>query len=137
MKSLTKEIPNKLQIPWRTSKGFTLIEVMVALVLLVLTMATLMELFSINLRSSKKVSDYTEAIILAKSEIEKSLYGDLEVSTEIEELGPYTITREIKLIEDETDISKTYEIAVRISWANNSFELKTIRTVGETEQDEQ
>lgn len=137
MKSLTKEIPNKLQIPWRTSKGFTLIEVMVALVLLVLTMATLMELFSINLRSSKKVSDYTEAIILAKSEIEKSLYGDLEVSTEIEELGPYTITREIKLIEDETDISKTYEITVRISWANNSFELKTIRTVGETEQDEQ
>ncbi len=114
-------------------KGFTLIEVMVALVLLAITVAALMELFSSNLRTSKKASDYTEAIIIGTSEMEKALSGKIEPGTERIELKDYTVTREIRLL-DTIEGIRIYEISVFVTWDNNNrYEIKSLRTVRKDE----
>lgn len=127
------EIPQRLQ--WKKVEGFTLIEVMVALALLVIVGATLMELFSQNLSSSRKTRDYTTAILLAGSEMEKATTL-IEPGTESGTFDKYTITREIKMIEELSEKMKIYEILVMVSWDSNKYELKTVRLQVEKENEE-
>ncbi len=114
-------------------KGFTLIEVMVSLILLGIVGAILMELFSMNLNSSKKISDYTEAILLASSLMEEALSmkdpQDLETSGEWK---GYTYYREVHGVEIDSDKVKKYEILVRISWSDSKrYELRSYKIVRE------
>jgi prepilin-type N-terminal cleavage/methylation domain-containing protein len=56
----------------RGSGGFSLIEVIVALAILGIALVSLVELFSVSLRSTKKSADYTTALIYARSIMEEA-----------------------------------------------------------------
>jgi type II secretion system protein I len=110
-----------------TDSGFTLIEVMVALTLLAITVAFLMELFQSNLRASKRSEDYTQAIIIGTSEIEKALSMKLEPGDATENMDIYKIERKIQL-RSETEGFRVYEITVKVLWDNNLYEISSIKT---------
>ncbi len=116
--------------------GFTLIEVIVALALLGITLATLMELFSSTLRVSRRTTDYTQAIIIAGSEMEKALSSALEAGTETQEIDIYSVKREVKALDTESEQMRVYEITITVSWNNNSYTLKSLKVQKET-SDEQ
>ncbi len=118
-------------------KGFTLIEVLVAVALLGLVIATLMELFSANLRSSRKTSEYTQAIILAQSEMEKLYSNNIEPGSEKESSGRYTVIRDIKPLEEISEQLKTYEIRITVLWDNNRYELMSFKLQTEVEKNEE
>jgi prepilin-type N-terminal cleavage/methylation domain-containing protein len=102
-----------------TDSGFTLIEVMVALTLLAITVAFLMELF--------QSEDYTQAIIIGTSEIEKALSTKLESGDATENIDIYKIERKIQL-RSETEGFRVYEITVKVLWDNNLYEISSIKT---------
>ncbi|MCX7793631.1 MAG: hypothetical protein N2257_04405 [Thermodesulfovibrionales bacterium] len=110
---------------------------MVALALLAVVGATLMELFSQNLKSSRKTADYTAAMILAGSETEKALSGTVEPGSEKEFFDKYTLTREIRIIDEISEQLKLYEVLIRVSWNNNHYEIRTIKLYGEKETGEE
>lgn len=102
-------------------------EVLVAVALLGLVVATLMELFSSNLKSSRKTTDYTQAIILAQAEMEKAYSSNSEPGSEKESFDRYTVIREIKLLEELSEQLKTYEIRITVLWDNNRYELRSFK----------
>lgn len=54
------------------SRGFSLLEVIVALTVLSIALVSLVQLFSVSLRSTKKSSDYATALIYARSIMEEA-----------------------------------------------------------------
>lgn len=82
---------------WKKTEGFTLIEVMVALAIFVIIGSILMGLFSQTLKSSKKTTDYTQAILLASSEMEKAISQAIEPGSERDFFEKYEISREIRV----------------------------------------
>jgi hypothetical protein len=100
---------------------------MVALTLLAITVAFLMELFQSNLRASKRSEDYTQAIIIGTSEIEKALSMKLEPGDATENMDIYKIERKIQL-RSETEGFRVYEITVKVLWDNNLYEISSIKT---------
>lgn len=115
-------------------KGFTLIEVIVALALLGLVVSALIELFSSNLRTSRKTTDYTQAIILAQAEMEKAYSSNSEPGSEKESFDRYTVIREIKLLEELSEQLKTYEIRITVLWDNSRYELRSLKLQTEAER---
>jgi general secretion pathway protein I len=60
----------------RPSKGFTLIETLVAMMLLAISLVVIFQLFSGGLRSGKMSDDYTRAIFYAREKMEEYLLAD-------------------------------------------------------------
>ncbi len=120
----------------KNPKGFTLIEVLVAVALLGLVMATLMELFSVNLRSSRKTTDYTQAIIIASAEMEKAYSNNIEPGSEKESFDKYTVIKDIKSLEEISEQLKAYEISITVLWGNNRYEVRSFKLQTEVERDE-
>jgi general secretion pathway protein I len=56
-----------------SAAGFTLIEILVALVILSVALVTIMQLFSGGLKAAGIAGDYTQAIFLAREKIEELL----------------------------------------------------------------
>ena len=56
------------------SRGFSLLEVMVALAILGIALVAIFQLFSVNLRSTQKAEDYTKAIFYARSMLDEALH---------------------------------------------------------------
>jgi prepilin-type N-terminal cleavage/methylation domain-containing protein len=121
--------------PLKNSRGFTLIEVIVALALLGITLASIMELFSSNLKASRRTTDYTEAFLLATTQMEMTLSKKIESVKETNTFGIYSVTKDIIPLEIESD-TKKYEIIITVSWGNNRYELRTIKVEKETEDNE-
>lgn len=117
-------------------RGFTLIEVMVSLILLGLVGAMLMELFSINLNSSKKTSEYTDVLLLASSLMDEalSMKDPVDASTSGEWKG-YRFHREVHGIEVDSENIKKYEIVVTIDWSGSKrYELRSHKIVRRDEE---
>lgn len=108
-----------------------------AVALLGLVIATLMELFSANLRSSRKTTDYTQAIILASAEMEKACSNNIEPGSEKESFDRYTVIRDIRSLEENSEQLKTYEISITVLWDNNRYELRGFKLQTEAEEDEE
>jgi general secretion pathway protein I len=119
-------------------RGFTLLEVLVALVLLSISLVAVLELFSANLRGIAKANDYSNAVILAESKMREILDNDElteETRTEATEDG-YRIDTLVKsAAADRTENLqiRLLEIDLTVSWARDSkiqaFHLKTLKTV--------
>jgi general secretion pathway protein I len=60
----------------RMSNGFTLIETLVAMMLLAISLVVILQLFSGGLRSGKMADDYTRAIFYAREKMEEYLLVD-------------------------------------------------------------
>jgi general secretion pathway protein I len=112
----------------RKSEGFTLIEVIVAMAILGISLALVMQLFSAGLKSAKASCDYTIAIVHAKDKMEElseTLVNDsgtfedgFKWETEIQDY------KEIK----ESDY-KLKKLTVRILWPDVLKQQRSIQTV--------
>jgi len=135
----TKIIPEKrmwngLQKP---SSGFTLLEILVAFVILTTVVTVVLQLFSANLKALRMSDDYLTATLLADIRMKDILEGSqFKEGTSSETKEGYvmdiTITETLK---DRTkDLSwKVFEVVMDVSWQKGtkkrSFSLKTCKTV--------
>ena len=120
------------------SRGFTLLEVLVALVLLSISLVAIFELFSANLRGIAKSDDYSHAVIMAESKMRQILDDDPlteKTWTESTEDG-YRIDAVVSsTANDRTENLqiKLLEINLTVSWIKDSKErtlnLKTLKMV--------
>ncbi|WDN90303.1 general secretion pathway protein I [Desulfosarcina sp. BuS5] len=123
----------------RAAAGFTLIEILVALVILSISLVTIMQLFSGGLKASRIAGDYTQAIFLAREKMEELLL-DKEDSTEITEgdfnndykwqaeITPFSLTAG----DDNKVPVEVYEIQVSVSRKDDTGKqvlLQTLKTV--------
>lgn len=118
--------------------GFTLLEVLVAFVLLVMTVTVILQLFSANIKALSRSEDYASAVVRAESKMREILDTETlseNVWTETSEDGyrfDISITRAYE--ERTRDLSlKVLEIVLTASWTqsgkNKSLTLNTMKTV--------
>lgn len=122
----------------RNDRGFTLLEVLVAMVLLSIALAAIFELFSANLKGIVKSDDISHAVILAESKMREILDNETlaeRVWTESTGNG-YRIDAAVKRTErDRTNNLQIelFEISLTVFWSKGSkertFNLKTLKMV--------
>jgi general secretion pathway protein I len=123
-------------------QGFTLIEILVAIVILGISLVTIMQLFSGGLKSCKVSDEYTRAVFHARQKMEEVLIADsiIEGIDEGDFDDDFKWHMEIscsKLLEDEDGNQdripvKLYEIKVRIqckTGAGKSVEIQTLKMI--------
>jgi len=121
------------------SDGFSLLEVIVAISLLAIAIAGIIQLYSVNLRSVRKADLYTRAIIQARSIMDETLCMErLEAASEnLDAEGGFTVTRTVRAMEDDEDaLTRTFEITVNVSWNGGQVELRTLKSVSRDENEE-
>ncbi len=132
------------------SAGFTLIETLVAMMLLAISLVIILQLFSGGLKSEKIADDYTRAIFHARAKIEEILLmkDSNESSREGEFEDGYKWRVDITQVEMEE--SETEEemlplplnlvnVEVTVSWPSGekdrNFSLTTLMVAEESEED--
>jgi len=135
----TKIIPEKRM--WnglqKSSSGFTLLEILVAFVILTTVVTVVLQLFSANLKALRMSDDYLTATLLADIRMKDILEGSqVKEGTSSETKEGYvmdiTITETLK---DRTKYLswKVFEVVMDVSWQKGtkkrSFSLKTCKTV--------
>jgi general secretion pathway protein I len=118
-------------------KGFTLLEVLVALVVLATTVVAVLQLFGGGLRLARAAGDHADAALLASAKLADLEPGPLtEGSTEGTD-GPYRWTRRVTLdpallpVEPDTPeamLIRLARVTVEVQWGQGRrFELATLR----------
>jgi general secretion pathway protein I len=138
----------------RTARGFTLLEIMVALAILATGIATVLEAFGSSLRLGSKASQKTQAVIYAQNVMERALAKErLEDGEDSGEFpGGYhwrARIQEVRPPEEDpkrmqsnaqqaTDFFHLKEIEVVVLWSEGlgrqSSELRSLRTQTEQSQ---
>ncbi len=106
--------------------GFTLIEVVVAFVMLTLVLATSFQIFSTGMQRAGDLEDYSHALVIAQSQLASSSVGETFVegvtSGESEDRR-FRWSLSIAVFDDGTDPAKRVlasfypvRIAVRVAW---------------------
>ena len=118
-------------------KGFTLIEVIIAFMIVSISLVMVMRLFSSGLKASRATCDYTVAVVYAKDKMEELSSDPVEDSGAFEdgfvwrsEVGMYK--------EPEESQFKLLKIKVIVSWPDTgekqkSVELVSLKAVSEEE----
>lgn len=113
------------------NRGFTLVEVIVAIAIVGISLVLIMQLFSRGLRASRASCDYTRAVVHAKDKMEELMATPVEGSGEFEdgfrwetEVEPYKELEEIG--------SNLLKIKVKVSWGDiqrgdRSVELESLK----------
>ena len=108
--------------------GFTLIEVVVAFVMLSLVLATSFQIFSTGLQRAGDLEDYSRALVIAQSQLAESTIGDTfvegEKSGESEDRR-FRWTVATSIYDDGTPEEQrqqasyySFRVAVRVGWNN-------------------
>jgi len=118
--------------------GFTLLEVLVALVVLSTAVVAALQLFGGGLRLARSAGDQAEAVLLANANLANLDPGPLTEGTEEGHDGPYRWTRRVTIdpsllpIDPDTPEAVTIRLArvtVEVRWGQGRrFELATLRT---------
>ena len=120
-------------------EGFTLIEVILVLVIMSVSLAMVLQLFSAGLKASRATGDYTRAVIYAKDIMEEISGFPESASGEFEdgylwetEVTPYEVSEEV--------IPNLKKISVKVSWhdvlkKNKVVELVTLRAIVDEENE--
>jgi type II secretion system protein I len=120
------------------SGGFSLLEVMIALAILGIAVVAVFQLFSINLRTTKRAEDYTKAIFYARSLMDEAQsFTDPSADSASKEYEErYTAKRDITLrSESEDGRVKVFEVAVSVSWPpSGSFSMRGLKTVYDSDE---
>jgi len=106
---------------------------MVALAILGVALVAIFQLFSVNLRTTKKAEDYTKAIFYARSMMDEAfIFADPSGESASEEYEDrYAVKRDVS-VKSESDDGKVklYEITVTATWPpSGSFSIKELRSV--------
>lgn len=126
--------------------GFTLIEILVATMILAICIVVILQLFSGGLKSSKLSGDYTRAIFHAREKMEELLLLDALTDQVLE--GEFkdgftwsaNIEHRIPDEDEETQLPvDSFNIDVRVSWADGRrgkhFEISTIKIAKKIAED--
>jgi general secretion pathway protein I len=118
--------------------GFTLLEVLVALVVLSTAVVAALQLFGGGLRLARSAGDQAEAALLANAKLADLEPGPLTEGTEEGSDGPYRWSRRVKIdpsllpIDQDTPEAVTIRLAqvnVEVRWGQGRrFQLATLRT---------
>lgn len=118
----------------RSSQGFTLLEVIVALAILGVGFAVAMELLAAGVRSAKASEDYTQAVLLARQKMaEVALTGNLMSWADTGEFsGGFRWTSEVRPLDQQEELpGRLYSVRVRVTWPGRRGEkavnLQTLR----------
>jgi general secretion pathway protein I len=122
------------------NKGFTLIEILVAMAILGICLVTILQLFSGGLRSSRISRDYTKAIFHAREKMtEILLFEELAEGTlEGDFADGYRWQAQILEVGIDQEGMPSlpidlFEITVQVLWKDGErdklFDLKTLKTV--------
>lgn len=121
----------------RRDEGFTLIEVLVALVVLATTVVAVLQLFGGGLRLARAAGDQADAALLASAKLAELDPGPLSEGAVNGIEGPYRWTRRITLapsllpVEPDTPEALTVRLArvnVEVQWGQGRrYELVTLR----------
>lgn len=131
-------IPQRYPVLKSADRGFTLLEVLVAMVLLSVALAAIFELFSANLKVIAKTDDITNAVIMAESKMRDILAEETlaeRSSTEAAGNGYRIDTVVISTANERTQNLqvKLYEINLTVFWTKDSkertFHLKSMKMV--------
>ena len=123
---------SKLQVKTQeNNKGFTLLEVIIAIAIMGISIVLIMQLFSGGLRLGKTSGDYTAAVIHAREKMEEMLIKPEAITGEFDknykwqaEVSPYSTA--------ENKDSKLLRISVKVSWQENkTLELVTLKAAPE------
>jgi general secretion pathway protein I len=123
--------------PHARDAGFTLLEVLVALVVLSTTVVAALQLFGGGLRLARTAGDHSEAALLASAKLADLEPGPLTEGQTDGTDGPYRWTRRVTLdaalLPIEADSPETLRIrlarvSVEVRWGQGRrFELVTLR----------
>jgi general secretion pathway protein I len=118
-------------------RGFTLIEVIVAMLILGITLVMIMQLFSGGLKASRTSCDYTRAVLHAKDKMEELSVFQVQDSGEFEDGYQWeSMVETYKEIEGVT--SKLLKLSVKVYWGSSverkrEIELVSLKMVEEEE----
>jgi general secretion pathway protein I len=109
-------------------RGFTLIEVIVAILILGISLVMIMQLFSGGLKASRTSCDYTRAVLHAKGKMEELSVFPVQDSGEFEDGYQWeSMVETYKEIEDVT--SKLLKLRVKVYWGSSVERKKEIELV--------
>ncbi|MCX7912957.1 MAG: prepilin-type N-terminal cleavage/methylation domain-containing protein [Thermodesulfovibrionales bacterium] len=120
------------------SKGYTLIEILVALSILGIAITVILQLFSANLRAISRSEDYVHALIKADIRMRELLQSeDLQekIWSETTDSGHRVDVVITEILKEKTETLQfsLMEIHLTISWRENlkskSYSFKTLKTV--------
>ncbi len=120
--------------------GFTLIEVLVALLVMSIAVVAVLQLFGGGLRLARAAGDSLEATLLAESKLSELAGETLVEGTTEGTDGDYRWSRRVTvdrslLPDDDRDAgspARLARVAVEVRWGRNRrFELVTLRPLGE------
>ena len=117
------------------SRGFSLLEVLVALVILSLAIVTLMQLSSRGLRLLHLSDEYQQAMLLADRIAREP--DPLDVRADAGREGPYAWERHVAVVSVPAELTppagpppRLYALSVAVRWGRNQkLEVATLRTV--------
>ena len=130
--------PDRESVSHIREGGFTLLEVLVAAVLLSIALASIFELFSVNLKGIAKSDDLSHAVIVAESKMREILDGEsLTEGNWTETTGDgYRIITSVRNTEQERTENlqiQLFEVTLAVFWTKDSkersFNLKTLKMV--------
>jgi general secretion pathway protein I len=137
MKEFTKR---KIFIPVKYQSGFTLIEVIIAIIILSVSLTMIMQLFSGGLRASRSSCDYTRAVVHAKSIMEEILSKSNPAQDSGEFEDGFRWESEVQTYKELEDSNvNLLKIKIIISWLDvgekeKKLELVSLKAVSEKEE---
>jgi type II secretion system protein I len=116
------------------SRGFTLLEVLVALTIVSLAIVTLMQLSSQGLRLLRLADDHQQAVLVA-DRVARGVDVPREGSDAGQE-GPFRWERRVALVPVPETLTpgagpkpQLYSLSVTVRWGSRTLELASLRTV--------
>lgn len=121
----------------RDARGFTLLEVLVAMAILSLAVVTAIQLFAQGLRLLKVSGDYQQAVLLADQKARE--LGTIREGIDTDREGEFVWERRVTVVpvsEELTILSpapvRLFRVTVEVRWSGNrSVEVATLRTARE------
>ena len=121
----------------RNCRGFTLLEVLVALAILGLAVVSIMRLFSEGLRLLKLSGDHQHAVLLADQKARE--VRPTRASTQSGQEGEYIWERKVEPVPMPDELTvvgaaplRVFRVSVLVHWSGNrSVEVATLRTARE------
>ena len=124
--------------PIRGSRGFTLLEILVAFVILAVTVTVILQLFSANLKTLWMSDDYVTATTMADVKMREIFENGALAESSSSETTPEGYRMDVAITEalDRRTKSltwKVFEVALIVSWKkegkDRSISVRTLRTV--------